>query len=88
MDLLLLIKSLSILTFILLLIYLCFSLLKKRLNGQLVSTHRIKIIEQKRLHEKCIISIVIIDKIEFLLVTGPNTAVVKKISTSIDRKME
>lgn len=74
---LVLIKTLLFLIFIILLVYGCFYIAKKR--ALFLSDSRIKVIEHKRIDQKISISLICVDGIEMVIVAGPQGTTIKKL---------
>jgi flagellar biogenesis protein FliO len=75
---LLFLKYLSFLLAVLMLIYLCFNFVQKQ-QGRKKKPKIIEIIEHKQIDQKHAISLVSIDKIRLVLITGPNSISVQQI---------
>lgn len=85
MNVILLIKSLSFLAAVILLIYLCFLLVKKRMHAKAgAHHHRIKVIEHRRLDQKLTVSLIVVDGEKLVLAVGPSAIALKKLSLSVD----
>jgi len=77
---LLLLKSLCFLAFVVGLIYLCFYVAKKRFILNAASKNqRIKVLEQRHIHQKLAICLIEIDQNEFILIQGQNSIAIEKL---------
>lgn len=65
------------------LIYLCFYLYKKKLAKTSAENHRIKVVERKVLDQKTTVSLITIDDIEMVIVSHQNGVAIEPISKAL-----
>jgi flagellar biogenesis protein FliO len=72
-SLLILIKGISVLFFIILLIYFCFLLTRKKIGLQLKKgKHKIHVLEHKHIGQKVTVSLISVDNYQLIMASHPN----------------